>query len=134
MDSSSEDSCDSSPSLPLPSDSTQRRLAYFHRQQPSASQVQRYELFHKFSFLPSQTDLKGRQDRFGRLLAGMLGGKGGSELVRLALATAAKIYVAKLVESSVEIASGKGHTGPLLPEHVEEAKRRMRKRKNAILA
>jgi len=136
-DSSSEDSWDNSPSGLLqsdPADYTQRRLAYFHSQNPSPTQTDRYEIFHKFSFLPSQPDLKGRLDRFGKLIAGMVGGKGGGEQVKLALATAAKIYVAKLVERSVGIASGEGHRGPLLPGHVEEAKRRMSRQKNAILA
>ena len=136
-DSSSDESIDDSHSLALPNDTsdlTQRRLAYFHSQRPTSAQSDRYELFHKFTFLPPQPELKSRHDRFIKLIGGMVGGKGGSEQVKLALATAAKMFVVKLVEKSVEVASERQDgRGPLLPEHIEEAKRRMTKRKKDIL-
>lgn len=63
-----------------------------------------------------------------------MGGKGGTEQVKLVLATAAKMFVAILVEKSVVVAGERrAERGPLLPEHIEEAKRRMTKRRNAIL-
>jgi len=118
---------------PEVADDTKKRLAYFHACNPTQAQEDRYELFHKFSFLPKAPDLKAREEKFMRLVNGMIGSKVGSDQIKLLLSTTAKLYVARLVETSLEVADPQDYSGPLLPEHVQEAKRRMTKRKGSIL-
>lgn len=133
--SSDEEICDdlSSSLDPEVADDTKKRLAYFHACNPTPSQIDRYELFHKFSFVPKASDLKAREEKFMRLINGMIGSKVGSDQIKLLLSTTAKLYVARLVETSLEVAAPQDYSGPLLPEHVQEAKRRMTKRKGSIL-
>jgi hypothetical protein len=119
---------------PEVTDDTKKRLAYFHASNPTPSQEDRYELFHKFSFLPKSSDLKSREEKFLRLINGMIGSKVGSDHIKLLLSTTAKLYVSRLVETSLEVAATQeDYTGSLLPEHIQEAKRRITKRKGSIL-
>lgn len=110
---------------PETTDDTKKRLAYLRARNLTPSQEDRYELFHKFSFLPKTPEMKNREEKFIRMVNSMLGSKVTSDPIKLILSTAAKIYVARLVETSLEVAATEDYSGPLLPGHIHAAKRRV---------
>ncbi|CAG9327702.1 unnamed protein product [Blepharisma stoltei] len=93
-------------------------------------QRDRYEVMHE-TYLWSPT-ISASNEKLERIVAGIIGGTPQKDILS-AVAAAAKIYVGELVEEALEVAKINGDVGCLATNHVQEARRRLKKISKRIL-
>jgi transcription initiation factor TFIID subunit 11 len=80
-----------------------------------AAQMDRYEVFRRSAFPRAAVR---------KIMAPLLAQSTISENCAIVMGGIAKLFVGELVECALHVSEERGHSGPLLPEHIQEAHRR----------